>query len=75
MLIDSQVRIILECQNRTINRGPNSIFSRLRREGIDVSTLTPILVERLTDIYLFSSPTSISLFFRYAVGRSCVVMC
>ncbi|KAI9464976.1 phospholipase D [Lactarius psammicola] len=29
------VRIILECQNRTIGRGPNSIFSRLRREGID----------------------------------------
>ncbi|KAI0301100.1 hypothetical protein B0F90DRAFT_1810149 [Multifurca ochricompacta] len=27
--------IILECQNRTIGRGPNSIFSRLRREGID----------------------------------------
>lgn len=32
-----QVRIILECQNRTICRGPNSIFSRLRKEGIDVS--------------------------------------
>ncbi|KAH9028647.1 phospholipase D [Lactarius hengduanensis] len=29
------VRIILECQNRTIGRGPNSIFSRLRKEGID----------------------------------------
>ncbi|KAF8208791.1 hypothetical protein K438DRAFT_1667027 [Mycena galopus ATCC 62051] len=31
----SAVRIILECQNRTIARGPNSIFSRLRKEGID----------------------------------------
>lgn len=31
----SAVRIILECQNRTISRGPNSIFSRLLREGID----------------------------------------
>ena len=32
----SQVRIILECQNRTISRGPDSAFSRLRKEGIDV---------------------------------------
>ncbi|KZT60114.1 phospholipase D [Calocera cornea HHB12733] len=31
----SSVRIILECQNRTIARGPDSIFARLRREGID----------------------------------------
>lgn len=31
----SSVRVILECQNRTIGRGPNSVFSRLRREGID----------------------------------------
>ncbi|KAI0263930.1 phospholipase D [Gloeopeniophorella convolvens] len=31
----SSLRIILECQNRTIGRGPNSIFSRLRKEGID----------------------------------------
>ncbi|KAJ7212251.1 phospholipase D [Mycena pura] len=31
----SAIRIILECQNRTISRGPNSIFSRLRKEGID----------------------------------------
>ncbi|KAI0056534.1 phospholipase D [Artomyces pyxidatus] len=31
----SSVRIILECQNRTISRGPNSIFARLRKEGID----------------------------------------
>ncbi|EJC97886.1 phospholipase D [Fomitiporia mediterranea MF3/22] len=31
----SAVRIILECQNRTICRGPNSIFSRLKKEGID----------------------------------------
>jgi phospholipase D1/2 len=30
------MRIILECQNRTICRGPNSIFARLRKEGIDV---------------------------------------
>jgi len=33
----SSVRLILECQNRTISRGTNSIFSRLRKEGIDVS--------------------------------------
>ncbi|KAF8501365.1 hypothetical protein JB92DRAFT_2975716 [Gautieria morchelliformis] len=31
----SAIRIILECQSRTIGRGPNSIFSRLRKEGID----------------------------------------
>ncbi|KAF8073861.1 phospholipase D [Lyophyllum atratum] len=31
----SAIRIILECQNRTISRGPNSIFARLRKEGID----------------------------------------
>ncbi|KZP31489.1 phospholipase D [Athelia psychrophila] len=31
----SAVRIILECQNRTIGRGPNSIFSRIRKEGAD----------------------------------------
>ncbi|AAW43231.2 conserved hypothetical protein [Cryptococcus deneoformans JEC21] len=31
----SSVRLILECQNRTISRGTSSIFSRLRNEGID----------------------------------------
>ncbi|KAG5654244.1 hypothetical protein H0H81_005487, partial [Sphagnurus paluster] len=31
----SAIRIILECQNRSISRGPNSIFGRLRKEGID----------------------------------------
>ncbi|KAG7443153.1 phospholipase D [Guyanagaster necrorhizus] len=31
----SSIRIILECQNRTISRGSNSIFGRLRKEGID----------------------------------------
>ncbi|KAI0036483.1 hypothetical protein K488DRAFT_41109, partial [Vararia minispora EC-137] len=31
----SSVRLILECQNRTIGRGPHSIFARLRKEGID----------------------------------------
>ncbi|TFY80125.1 hypothetical protein EWM64_g3885 [Hericium alpestre] len=31
----SSLRIILECQNRTICRGPHSIFARLRKEGID----------------------------------------
>ncbi|KAL0243438.1 hypothetical protein I308_105404 [Cryptococcus tetragattii IND107] len=31
----SSVRLILECQNRTICRGTSSIFSRLRKEGID----------------------------------------
>lgn len=29
------VRLILECQNRSICRGAHSIFSRLRKEGID----------------------------------------
>jgi phospholipase D1/2 len=33
----SSVRIILEAQNRTISRGPYSIFARLRKTGIDVS--------------------------------------
>ena len=31
----SAVRLIMECQNRTISSGPNSIFARLRKEGID----------------------------------------
>lgn len=31
----SSVRLIMECQNRTICRGTHSIFSRLRKEGID----------------------------------------
>ncbi|KAG2010069.1 phospholipase D, variant 2 [Coprinopsis cinerea AmutBmut pab1-1] len=31
----SAIRIILECQNRTIARGSDSIFSKLRKEGID----------------------------------------
>lgn len=31
----SSVRLILECQNRTICRGANSIFTRLRKEGIN----------------------------------------
>jgi len=31
----SSVRLIMECQNRTICRGTHSIFSRLKKEGID----------------------------------------
>ncbi|KIJ64492.1 hypothetical protein HYDPIDRAFT_90375 [Hydnomerulius pinastri MD-312] len=31
----SAIRIIVECQNRTLFRGPNAIYSRLRKEGID----------------------------------------
>jgi phospholipase D1/2 len=31
----SSLRLIAECQHRTISRGTNSIFSRLRKEGID----------------------------------------
>ncbi|KZT27381.1 phospholipase D [Neolentinus lepideus HHB14362 ss-1] len=31
----SALRIILECQNRTMFRGPDSIFARLRKEGIN----------------------------------------
>ena len=34
-LMTSQIRLIVECQNRSISRGPDSIFSRLRAEGID----------------------------------------
>lgn len=30
-----QIRLIVECQNRSISRGPNSIFSRLRAKDID----------------------------------------
>lgn len=40
----SSVRLILECQNRTICRGTQSIFSRLKKEGIDVSTRTIIII-------------------------------
>jgi phospholipase D1/2 len=29
------VRVIIECQNRSICRGEHSIFGRLREEGID----------------------------------------
>lgn len=29
------VRLIMECQNQTIARGEDSMFARLRREGID----------------------------------------
>lgn len=39
----SAVRIILECQNRTISRGPHSIFARLRKEGIDVGSVVMLL--------------------------------
>ncbi|KAG8970123.1 Phospholipase D1 [Tulasnella sp. 419] len=31
----SAIRLIMECQNRSICRGPHSIFARLRKEGID----------------------------------------
>ncbi|OAX33335.1 phospholipase D [Rhizopogon vinicolor AM-OR11-026] len=31
----SAIRIIVECQNRTLFRGPNSIFSRLRKERLN----------------------------------------
>lgn len=42
----SSVRLILECQNRTISRGTASIFSRLRKEGIDVSQSTTDLFQK-----------------------------
>ncbi|GJJ14636.1 hypothetical protein Clacol_008902 [Clathrus columnatus] len=38
----SSIRIILECQNRTIGRGPNSIFARLRKANIDDRFLTDV---------------------------------
>lgn len=70
----SAVRIILECQNRTIGRGPNSIFARLRKEGIDVCPIAyraaldplfhPILYSRTT-----TSPSSAC-----ANGVSCGVV-
>ncbi|OCH94908.1 phospholipase D [Obba rivulosa] len=31
----SAIRIIMECQSRTLFRGPNSIYARLRKEGIE----------------------------------------
>ncbi|KAG9040620.1 Phospholipase D1 [Tulasnella sp. UAMH 9824] len=31
----SSIRLMVELQNRSISRGPHSIFSRLRKEGID----------------------------------------
>ena len=42
----SSVRLIMECQNRTISRGSSSIFSRLRKEGIDVSPITVFIRPR-----------------------------
>ena len=42
----SSVRLILECQNRTISRGAQSIFSRLKKQGIDVSTIFSFLLEK-----------------------------
>jgi hypothetical protein len=46
----------MECQNRTISRGSASIFSRLRKEGIDVSPTNPC-VARLP-IYLPETESS-----------------
>jgi phospholipase D1/2 len=36
---NAQVRLILQCQNRSIARGTDSIFSRLRERGINVRPL------------------------------------
>ena len=51
----SSVRLIMECQNRTISRGSASIFSRLRKEGIDVSPNTSLVSGR-GDLKLMFSP-------------------
>ena len=45
------MRLIMECQNRTISRGSRSIFSRLRKEGIDVSSV-PLFVHSLRSLVL-----------------------
>ena len=45
----------MECQNRTISRGSASIFSRLRKEGIDVSPNTSLVSGR-GDLKLMFSP-------------------
>ena len=56
----SSVRLILECQNRTISRGAQSIFSRLKKQGIDVSNIA-LRTRRYTVLSPSSiSPTSIS---------------
>ena len=44
----------MECQNRTICRGPNSIFGRLRKEDIDVS-VKPVRLFSTIDFH--SQPT------------------
>ncbi|KAG8926053.1 Phospholipase D1 [Tulasnella sp. 418] len=40
----SAIRLIMECQNRSICRGPHSIFARLRKEGIDVYIHAKIMI-------------------------------
>ena len=50
----SSVRLILECQNRTISRGAQSIFSRLKKEGIDVGRFSPQLRFSTLTLYVIS---------------------
>lgn len=47
----------MECQNRTISRGSASIFSRLRKEGIDVSSIKSLISGR-GELKLMFSPRS-----------------
>lgn len=71
-----KIRIILECQNRTISRGPNSIFSRLRKEGIDVSRISAHMTAAYKlPINFRLSPMSMSRCSLFAIGRRCVAMC
>jgi hypothetical protein len=65
-----QIRIIVECQNRTICRGPNSIFGRLRKEGIDVSVkLAWPYIQELT---FTPSRVTMSRFSPSVIGRNCL---
>lgn len=67
----SAIRIILECQNRTICRGPNSIFARLRKEGIDVCPPHPTM--RSDEVLTRGcSPMTTLQCFLFATGASSV---
>ena len=63
-----QIRIILECQNRTISRGPNSAFSRLRKEGIDVCIVFYARQFLIVETFSLMSTSLCSL---YAIGQRC----
>lgn len=66
----SSVRLILECQNRTISRGAQSIFSRLKKEGIDVSRSMLTRMSQMLTLCVYFSPTNISPSSLCEVGAS-----